>query len=196
MHPEWKERGDKHKGKPIPDALTKQHGLHGRGSRGGRVLRTHRRNLNNTVIGGFPGPRMRLHERLIRDRFLRFILHNPRFTLEVYLWYKPKMFFHELSWAFEGYRWNVGTLLCQAALLVLGASAWRLLDIPDDSRKVLSAGLLVTGVMSLIPIMWTYPLRHVAGEQFLIWMTIVLYFVTFLLSAAWSRVRPLVLRHA
>lgn len=196
LHPDWKERGDKHKGKPIPDPLTDNMAWMGAVAEGDEVYGLTEGQLNNNVIGGFPAPKLRLHERLIRDRFLRFILHNPRFTLEVYLWYKPKMFFHELSWAFEGYRLNVGTLLCQVALLVLGASAWRLLDIPDDTRKVLSMGLLVTGVVSLIPVIWTYPLRHIVGEQFLIWVTVLLYFATFLLSEAWSRVRPLVLRLA
>ncbi|GEP54005.1 hypothetical protein RSO01_11710 [Reyranella soli] len=196
VHPEWKERGDKHKGKPIPDALTDNMAWMGAVAEGDERYGITEAYLNNNVIGGFPAPRIRLHEQLIRDRFLRFVLHNPRFALEVYLWYKPKMFFQELLWAFEGYRWSLGTMLCQVALLALGASAWRLLAIPDDVRKTLSTALIVTGVMSLIPVVWTYPLRHVVGEQFLIWIAIVLYFATFLLSEAWSRVRPLVPRHA
>jgi hypothetical protein len=194
LHPEWNERGDKHKGKPIPGALTDNMAWMGAVAEADEYYGLVEGNLNNNVVGGFAAPRMRLHEWLIRDRFLRFILHNPRFALEVYLWYKPKMFVSELLWAFEGYRWNVGTLFCQLVLLGLGASAWRLLDIPDDTRKTLSTGLLVTGVMAFIPIMWTYPLRHVVGESFLIWIMIVAYFATFLLSAAWLRVRPLVLR--
>jgi hypothetical protein len=196
LHPDWKERGDKHKGKPIPDALTDNMAYMGAVAEADEFYGLTEAQLNNNVIGGFAAPRMQLHERLIRDRFLRFILHNPRFTLELYLWYKPRVFFHELSWAFEGYRWNPATLFCQVALLVLGTIAWRLLNIPNDTRKVLSVGLLVTGVMSLIPVMWTYPLRHVVGESFLIWIAILLYFATFLLDEAWSRVRPLVLRHA
>jgi hypothetical protein len=196
VHPAWKERGDKHKGKPIPDALTDNMAWMGAVAEADELYGVTEAYLNNNVIGGFPAPRIRLHEQLIRDRFLRFVLHNPRFALEVYLWYKPKMFLHELAWAFEGYRWTLSTLLCQVVLLVLGASAWRLLRIPDDTRKTLSTALLVTGVMSLIPIMWTYPLRHVVGEPFLIWIAILLYFATFLLSEAWSRVRRLVPHHA
>lgn len=196
LHPAWKERGDKHKGKPIPDAMSDNMAWMGAVAEADDLYGVTEAYLNNNVIGGFPAPRIRLHEQLIRDRFLRFVLHNPRFALEVYLWYKPKMFFQELSWAFDGYRWSLGTLLCQVAVLVLGASAWRFLAIPDDIRKTLSTALIVTGIMSLIPIAWTYPLRHVVGEQFLIWIAILLYFATLLLSEAWSRVRPLVPRHA
>jgi hypothetical protein len=196
LHPEWNERGDKHKGKPISAPGSDHMAYEGAVAEAETYYGITESYLNNNVLGGYAAPRMRLHEKLIRDRFLRFAFHNPRFVLEVYLWYKPKLFFQELARTFTGYRWTLGPLLCQIVFLALGVAMWRLLDIPRDVRRTLAAGILVTGVMSTIPIVWTYPWRHVAGEQFLILITIVLYFASSLLSMAWSRVGPLVLRHA
>ena len=77
-------------------------------------------------------------------------------------------------------------LLGVLAFAVASVAAYRRLKIPPPVRNALSFALIVTGVMSLAPVMWTYPLRYVAGEQFFVWTAILLYFIMLLLSGAWS----------
>jgi hypothetical protein len=192
VHPDWNERGDKHKGKPIPDRLSDNMAWMGAIAEADEYYGLSEGYLNNNVVGGYAAPRIRLHEKLIRDRFLRFACQHPRFMLEVYLWYKPKMLFSELAWTYSDYRWNAENLLSLSAFVVIAVLAWRWLEIAPHTRRVLGSALLVTGVMSLIPVMWTYPLRHVLGEQFFIWGGILLYFATFWLSKTWSLMRPAV----
>src|SRR5258708_4369067 len=104
--------------------------------------------------------------------------------LELCLWYKPKMFFSELASAFGNYSWKAGTLLCQMFFVVVAVMAWIRLEIPSSVRGVLSSALLATGMMSLLPVVWTYPIAHVVGEQFLIWIALLLYLATLFLSKA------------
>ena len=69
-------------------------------------------------------------------------------------------------------------------------AAWRRLDIPIQVRATVTTALLVTAAMSLLAPFWAYPLHHVMGEAFFLWMVVLLYFTTLLLSKVWSIVRP------
>jgi hypothetical protein len=187
LHPDWNEGGDKH-GKSIAETMTDNMAWVAAATEANERYGLPGEYLNNTELGGLPGIKIGLHEKLIKERFLRFVYQHPLFMLELYLWYKPKMFFSELAWAFSNYSWRVGTLLCQLTFVVVAVIAWRRLEIPSPVRRVLSSALLVTGMMSLLPVVWTYPMAHVLGEQFVVWIAIVLYFATFLLSEAWPMV--------
>jgi hypothetical protein len=193
VHPDWK---DMRNGQPIPEGLTDNMAWLGAAAEAEERYGLPEAYLNNTEVGGLGGIKIGLHEKLIKERFLRFAYQHPLFMLELYFWYKPKMFFSELAWAFASYSWKVGTLLCQMIFVALAVTTWRRLEIPAHIRKALSSALLVTGVMSLIPIVWTYPLRHLVGEPFFIWMIILLYFSTFWLNKAWSMMRPVAQQHA
>jgi hypothetical protein len=192
LHPDWETRGDKRDGKPIPgagsdnsawiaalDDAEKRYGLAEIDTVNGRV-------------GGLPGVLMALHEKLIKERFLRFAVHNPRFMLELYLWHKPKWLFREFAWAYGKYDWRLSSLLCLAGFLALATITWRRLDIPPHVRWVVGSALTVTAVMSLAAPFWTYPLHPVLGETFLLWTSVLLYFATLLLSRVWPATRPAV----
>lgn len=192
LHPDWKERGDKHKGKPIPDQGTDNMAwLAAVAEAEDRYGLTEPYTVNGEV-GGLPGIKMALHEKLIKERFIRFAFQNPRFMLELYLWYKPKWLFREIGWAFGNYHWKLPNLLCLLTFVVLATAAWRRLDLSPDIRKTIGTALVVTAVMSLAAPFWTYPLHHVLGETFLIWLAVILYFATLLLSKAWAMARPVV----
>jgi hypothetical protein len=135
---------------------------------------------------------MALHEKLIKERFFRFAFQNPRFMLEVYLWHKPKWLIREISRVFGDYHWKLPNLLCLLTFMVLATAAWRRLDLSPEIRKTIETALLVTAVMSLAPPFWTYPLHHVLGETFLVWLAVILSLATLLLSRAWAMVRPVV----
>jgi hypothetical protein len=185
LHPDWNEGGDKH-GKSIAETMTDNMAWAAAATEANERYGLPGEYLNNTELGGLPGIKIGLHEKLIKERFLRFAYQHPLFMLELYLWYKPKMFFSELAWAFGNYSWKAGTLLCQMFFIIVAALAWLRLEIPSSVRRMLSSALVATGLMSLLPVVWTYPVAHVLGEQFLIWIAILLYFATFFLSKAWS----------
>jgi hypothetical protein len=185
LHPDWNERGDQH-GKPILETVTDNMAWIAAAAEANERYGLPGEYLNNTELGGLPGIKIGLHEKLIKERFLRFAYQHPLFMLELYLWYKPKIFFSELAWAFSNYSWKVGTLLCQIIFVVGAAMAWGRLEIPSAVQGVLSRAVLATGMMSLLPAIWTYPMAHIVAEQFFIWIAILLYFATLLLSKAWS----------
>jgi hypothetical protein len=191
LHPDWKERGDKHNGKPIPDLLTDNMAWKAAAAEAEERYGLSEAYTINTEVGGLPGIKMALHEKLIKERFLRFAYRHPRFMLELMLWYKPKSLLGEFGSIYGGHAWNIWSLLCLTVFAVTAAMASRLLKIPPHVRRILSSSILVTGVMSLAPAFWTYPLRHVLGEQFFIWTAILLYFAVLLLSKAWSSARPI-----
>lgn len=190
LHPGWKERGDKHKGQAIPDQGTDNMAWLAAAAEAEERYGLDEAYTINTSVGGLGGIKMALHEKLIKERILRFALHNPRFMLELYLWYKPKWLLREFAWAYGNYSWKIPSLLCTVAFLVIGATAWRRLDIPSQVRATVTTALLVTAVMSLLAPFWAYPLHHVMGEAFFIWTAVLLYFATLLLSKAWSIVKP------
>jgi hypothetical protein len=190
LHPDWKERGDKHKGQPIPDQGTDNMAWLAAAAEAEDRYGLAEVETINTTVGGLAGIKMALHEKLIKERFLRFALHNPRFMLEVYLWYKPKWLLREFVRTYGNYGWKLPALLCMLAFFIVAAAAWRRLEIPPQVRATPTTMLLVSAVMSLAAPFWAYPLHHVMGEAFFIWMMVLLYFATLLLSKAWSIVRP------
>jgi hypothetical protein len=190
LHPDWNERGDKHHGKPIPDQGSDNMAWKAAVAEAEERYGLSEAYTVNGEVGGLPGIKMALHEKLIKERFLRFAYQHPRFMLELMLWYKPKWLLREFGWIYSDYAWNVWSLLCLTVFMVIAAMTIRWLKIPPHVRSAFSSAILVTGVISLAPPFWTYPLRHVLGEQFFIWTAILLYFAALLLSKAWSVARP------
>jgi hypothetical protein len=190
LHPDWKERGDKHNGQPIPDQGSDNMAWKAAVAEAEERYGLSEAYTVNGEVGGLPGIKIALHEKLIKERFLRFAYQHPRFMLELMLWYKPKWLLKEFGWIYGSGTRNIWSLLCLVIFLVIAAMASRWLKIPPHVRRILNSAFLVTGVMSLAPPFWTYPLRHVLGEQFFIWTAILLYLAAFLLSMAWSVARP------
>jgi hypothetical protein len=190
LHPDWKERGDKHNGQPIPDQGTDNMAWKAAVAEAEERYGLSEAHTVNGEVGGLPGIKMALHEKLIKERYLRFAYQHPRFMLELMFWYKPKWLLGEFGSIYGNYTWNVWSLLCLTVFMVIAAMTIRWLKIPPYVRSAFSSAILVTGVISLAPPFWTYPLRHVLGEQFFIWTAILLYFAVLLLSKAWSVARP------
>ncbi len=183
LHPDWNEVGDKRDGKLIAEPLTDLMAW-----KGAAVEADERYGLaevylsNNGEIGGLPGIKMGLHEQLIKERFLRFAFQHPRYMLELMLWYKPKRLLEELVSAFGKYDWTVWSVLCPVAFLVIAVMAcWRL-EIPSHVGRRLASGLAATGLMSLAAPIWTYPIYHVLGETFLVWIALCLGLAALLLA--------------
>lgn len=190
LHPDWKERGDRHKGLVIPDQGTDNMAWLAAAAEAEERYGLAEVETINTTVGGLAGIKMALHEKLIKERFLRFALHNPRFMLELYLWYKPKWLLREFAWAYGNYGWKIPGVLCTLAFFAVAAAAWRRLEIPLQFQATVATALLVTAAMSLLAPFWTYPLHHVMGEALFIWMVVMLYFATLLAGKVWSIVRP------
>lgn len=190
LHPDWKERGDKRDGKPIPDQGSDNMAWVAAVAEAEERYGLSEAFTVNSNMGGLPGILMALHEKLIKERFLRFAAQNPRFMLELYLWHKPNWLWREIRSSYGNYNWTLQTLLCLAAFLGLATVAWRLVEIPSPVRWTLGSAVLVTAVMSLAAPFWTYPLHHVLGEAFFVWSAVLLCAVTMLLSKAWSMARP------
>ena len=45
-----------------------------------------------------------LHDKLIKERLFRFMAEHPWFTVELFVWYKPKTFVTQYAWMFGDYR--------------------------------------------------------------------------------------------
>ena len=196
LHPDWKTLGDKYDGRPVPDPMSDNVGWTAAALEATQGYGMPESYLFDGDIGGLPSYKTTLHEKLIKERYLRFAFQHPRFMLELMLWYKPRMLLAEFGWAYSNYNWKVWNLLCLTAFLVVATMASRWLKIPTYVRRMLSSAFLVTGVMSLAPLFWTVPLAHIAGEQFLIWSAILLYFATLFLNKGWSIIRPVALPRA
>lgn len=192
LHPDWATRGDKRDGKPIPDAGSDNMAWIAALDSAEKRYGLSEADTVNSSVGGLPGVKMALHEQLIKERFLRFAFHNPRFMLELYLWHKPKWLFRELGWTYGKHGWRLSSLLCLAGFLVLTTIAWRRLNIPPHVKLMVGSTLTVTALMSLVAPFWTYPLHHVLGETFMLGTATLLYFATILLSRVWGVTRPAV----
>jgi hypothetical protein len=184
VHPDWNEVGDKRDGKLLAEPLTDNMAWMGAAVEAEQRYGLAGGYLNNTEIGGLPGIKMALHEKLIKERLLRFAFQHPRYMLELMLWYKPKRLLEELVSAYGKYDWNVWSLLCPAVFLVIAVMACRRLEIPSHVGRTLVSALVVTGLMSLLAPFWTYPIYHLLGETFLIWTAIFLGFTALLLNKA------------
>lgn len=189
QHPDWLIVGDKRDGKLRAEPLTDNMAWTGAVAEAEERYGLNAGLLYTNEVGGLPANTIPLHEKLIKERFLRFVFQHPRYMLELMLWYKPKQLLKELAAAYGDYNWNLWTLLCPAAFLALAVMARRWLDVTPHVGRMLSSAFLVTGVMSLAAPFWTYTYYHVLGEAFLIWTAMFLAVTALLLDAA--IVRPL-----
>ena len=125
---------------------------------------------------------MGLHEQLIKERFLRFAFQHPRYMLELMLLVQTEAASEELVSAFGKYDWTVWGVLCPVAFLVIAVMAcWRL-EILSRRTQALRPCLAATGLMSLAAPIWTYPIYHVLGETFLVWIALCLGLAALLLA--------------
>jgi hypothetical protein len=187
LDPDWAEVGDKRDGKLLAEPLTDNAAWMAAAVEADERYGMPESYLINTELGGLPGTKMMLHEKLIKERFLRFAFQHPRYMLELMLWHKPKWLLKEFVSAYAKYNWNIWALLCPAAFLAIAVAARRRLAIPPHVGRIVASAFLVTGLMSLLPPFWTYPIYHVLGEAFLIWTTILLGVAALLLNKAVSR---------
>lgn len=194
QHPDWLIVGDKRDGKLLAEPLTDNMAWTGAAAEAEERYGLNRALLFTTEVGGLPGNTIVLHEKLIKERFLRFAFQHPRYMLELMLWYKPKQLLKELAATYGNYNWNLWTLLCPAAFLALAVMARRRLDVTPQAGRMLSSAFFITGLMSLAAPFWTYTYYHVLGEAFLVWTAMFLAVTALVLDAA--IVQPLAKRRA
>jgi hypothetical protein len=123
----------------------------------------------------------REHEKLMRSEYLRFVWDHPRYMLELMLYEKPKLFLKIveqtiISIKVEGWVSAFPSLLLSAALLLLARGGRRI------SECV--AGFGIIWCSSMLPMLWAYPAPHVAADQNLTTLFLMLVGASFFLSEA------------
>jgi hypothetical protein len=116
---------------------------------------------SGTYPGGFTP--LRLHEKVIRDAFFDFAFQHPRYMLELFAYYKPKLWLNVHSAIIR----SIGliSLVLFAPLIVFGRLLFK--DDSIGSGELSLAILLVWGV-SLIPSAFAYAAIHTIADHFCI----------------------------
>ncbi len=174
VHPSWNELfGDEHKNangdsmvwNGTTNLLSKKYGL------------PEEYALNQSI--GKVSFKKELHEQLAKEALFDFIGKNPRFTLELYLWHKPKefikTFLHVQSPTITLLKnWEFYAFLALFAMFI--STFVPLLPISGALSAQWSLFIVITtAVLSLLPVFWTYPLPWVSGVPVLMWTMALLY---------------------
>ncbi len=138
-------------------------------------------------VGGAAGNlyRARLHDRVIRSAYIDFLVKNPRYAAELFLFYKPKGFLSLIGFMLTLI--PVGAWILASIAVGLGAAL-----IGIGKAKPSGAALSAVGVIfvcSLLPVFWAYPVFFVVADQ--LWASLLLgmFVITLGISRAANRVR-------
>jgi hypothetical protein len=194
LHPDWKTLGDKYGSRPVPDPMSDNVGWTAAALEAIERYGLPEPYLFDGEIGGLPSYKTALHDKLLKERYLRFMKEHPWYTVELFLWYKPKTFVTQYAWVYGDFRPRIWTLLCLAAFLVAGVLCTRWLTVPRYARSLVATAGMITMAASLVPVVWTYPLHHVSGESFLTLTALLVLVAPILLGKAWDLARPAVRR--
>jgi hypothetical protein len=194
LHPDWTTKGDQYGSRPVPEPMSDNVGWTAAALEAVDRYGLPEAYLYDGEIGGLPSYKTALHDKLLKERFFRFMAEHPWYTVELFLWYKPKTFVMQYTWMFGDYSPRIWTLICLVAFLVVGVVCRQWLTIPRHARLLVTTTGVIIMVMSLAPVMWTYPIHHVSGESFLALTTFAVLLAPILLSKLWDLVRPVVRR--
>lgn len=190
LHPDWKTLGDKYTGRDVPAPMSDNVGWIASALEAIERYGLPESYLFDGDIGGLPSYKTALHDKLLKERYLRFMKEHPWYTVELFLWYKPKTFVTQFAWVYGDYGPRIWTLVCLAAFLAVGFLCRQRLTVPPRARTLVTAAGAIIMAMSLAPVVWTYPIHHVSGESFLLLTTLGVLVAPILLSKAWDLARP------
>jgi hypothetical protein len=192
LHPDWGKVGDQYGSRPVPEPMSDNVGWTAAALEATERYGLPEAYLFDGEIGGLPSYKTALHDKLLKERLFRFMKEHPWYTVELFLWYKPKTFVTQYTWMFGDYSPRIWTLICLVAFLAAGVACRRWLTLPRPARLLVGTAGLIILAMSTAPVFWTYPIHHVSGEPFLVVTTFIVLLAPILLSRLWDLVGPAV----
>jgi hypothetical protein len=123
--------------------------------------------------------RARVYERVIRNEYIKFVLKNPIYVIELFAYYKPKKLIGLISVlcgaiSYSSYVLAIVSLTLLTILFTLSEETWWC-----GERGVCFG---VVWLCSLLPVLWAYPVSYVLADQ--VWSTLFLLMAVISLSAA------------
>lgn len=112
------------------------------------------------------GYKARLHDSLLRQRYLKFVRHNPIYMFELMCWYKPKSI---KQYTLVFWNWVRPGLLRTDSLCILSGLGLCLLMAATggNGRSEWRTGMTVVAACvfgALLPLLWAYPVTHAMTE--------------------------------
>jgi hypothetical protein len=102
------------------------------------------------------------YEVFIRGQLIRFLISHPRYALELYLWYKPKVLIESISPAIRSIptkSWLLAVVSVMVAIVLFG------LVLAIGSLLEFTIVVLSMWLFSLLPVFWAYGISFTIADQ-------------------------------